>query len=45
MMHAFVAAMLPHGLTAILTFDQSGFSRYPGIEVVHPAAVAIRPIR
>jgi predicted nucleic acid-binding protein len=35
-----VAAMRAHGLTAILTFDASGFSRYAGIEVVHPAAVA-----
>ena len=34
-----VAAMASHGLTAILTFDESGFSRYPDIEVVHPAAV------
>jgi predicted nucleic acid-binding protein len=31
-----VAAMQVHGLTAILTFDKTGFSRYPGIEVVHP---------
>jgi predicted nucleic acid-binding protein len=39
-----VAAMQAHGLTAILTFDRSGFSRYPGIQVVHPAenASAIR---
>lgn len=35
-----VAAMQAHGLTSILTFDRSGFSRYPGIEVVHPADVA-----
>ena len=34
-----VAAMQVHGLTAILTFDKSGFSRYPGIEVLHPADV------
>jgi predicted nucleic acid-binding protein len=34
-----VAAMQAHGLTAILTFDKSGFSRYSGIEVVHPADV------
>lgn len=34
-----VAAMQVHGLTAILTFDQTGFSRFPGIEVVHPADV------
>jgi predicted nucleic acid-binding protein len=35
-----VAAMQVHGLTSILTFDQSGFTRYPGIEVIHPADVA-----
>ena len=35
-----VAAMKAHGLTAILTFDRTGFSRYPDIEVVHPADVA-----
>ena len=35
-----VAAMQVHGLTSILTFDKAGFSRYPGIEVVHPADVA-----
>jgi predicted nucleic acid-binding protein len=34
-----VAAMQIHSLKAILTFDKSGFSRYPGIEVVHPAEV------
>jgi predicted nucleic acid-binding protein len=34
-----VAAMQVHGLTAILTFDKNGFSRYPGIEVVGPAEV------
>jgi predicted nucleic acid-binding protein len=34
-----VAAMLAHGLTSILTFDRTGFSRYPGIEVVNPADV------
>jgi predicted nucleic acid-binding protein len=32
-----VAAMQAHGLTSILTFDRTGFSRYAGIEVVHPA--------
>ena len=35
-----VAAMQVHGLTAILTFDRTGFSRYAGIEVVHPADAA-----
>jgi predicted nucleic acid-binding protein len=35
-----VAAMQVHGLTAILTFDKTGFSRYAGIEVVSPADVA-----
>jgi len=34
-----VAAMRVHGLTAILTFDRGGFSRYPGIEVIHPEQV------
>lgn len=34
-----VAAMRVHGLTAILTFDKTGFSRFPDIEVVHPADV------
>lgn len=34
-----VAAMQVHGITAILTFDKTGFSRYPGIEVVHPEEV------
>jgi predicted nucleic acid-binding protein len=34
-----VAAMYVHGLTAILTFDKAGFSRYPGIKVVNPADV------
>jgi predicted nucleic acid-binding protein len=32
--------MKVHGLTAILTFDRTGFSRYAGIEVVHPADTA-----
>jgi len=36
-----VAAMQVHGLTAILTFDKAGFSRYPGIEVVHPDEVKV----
>jgi len=35
-----VAAMRVHGLTTILTFDRSGFSRYAGIEVLHPADAA-----
>jgi predicted nucleic acid-binding protein len=34
-----VAQMQANGLTAILTFDRSGFSRYPGIEVVDPNQV------
>jgi predicted nucleic acid-binding protein len=34
-----VAAMQVHGVTAILSFDRTGLSRYPGIEVVHPANV------
>ena len=35
-----VSAMQVHGLRSILTFDKSGFSRYSGIEVVHPADAA-----
>jgi predicted nucleic acid-binding protein len=35
-----VAAMLVHGITSILTFDKTGFSRYAGVEVVHPADAA-----
>jgi len=31
--------MQAHGLTAILTFDKTGFSQYPTIEVVHPEQV------
>jgi hypothetical protein len=31
--------MQVHGLTAVLTFDKTGFSRYPGIEVVQPEDV------
>jgi predicted nucleic acid-binding protein len=34
-----VAAMRVHGIASILTFDKSGFSRYAGIEVLHPAEV------
>ncbi len=34
-----VAAMQVHGLTAILTFGKAGFSRFSGIEVIHPADV------
>jgi predicted nucleic acid-binding protein len=34
-----VAAMQVHAVTSILTFDRSGFSRYPGIEVVLPDEV------
>lgn len=31
-----VAAMRVHGLTSVLTFDRSGFARFPGVEVVSP---------
>lgn len=34
-----VAAMRVHGLDTILTFDRTGFSRYLGIEVIHPEQV------
>jgi predicted nucleic acid-binding protein len=36
-----VAAMMVHGITAILPYDKSGFSRYHGIEVVRPDEVAL----
>jgi predicted nucleic acid-binding protein len=35
-----VAAMHVHGLTTILSFDRTGFSRYAGIEILHPADAA-----
>lgn len=35
-----VAAMHVHGLNTVLTFDRTGFSRYAGIEVLHPADAA-----
>jgi predicted nucleic acid-binding protein len=38
-----VAAMQVHGLSAILTFDRTGFGRFPNIEVIDPADVAARP--
>ena len=34
-----VAAMQVHGLSAILTFDKRGFSRFSDIEVIDPADV------
>lgn len=34
-----VAAMQVHGITAVLRFDKARFSRFPDIEVVHPANV------
>jgi predicted nucleic acid-binding protein len=39
-----VAAMRVHGLSAILTFDKTGFSRFSGIEVIHPAEVTAQPM-
>ena len=34
-----IAGMQIHNLQAVLTFDRTGFSRYPGIEVIDPAEV------
>ena len=34
-----VASVQVHGITSILTFDRTGFSRFPEIEVIHPAEV------
>src|ERR1700683_2734630 len=39
-----VAAMQVHGLTAILTFDRTGFARFPGIEAIYPAEVTAQAI-
>lgn len=36
-----VAAMRVHGLTAILSFDRTGFSRYSEIRVIHPEQVRV----
>jgi len=38
-----VAAMIVHGLTHILTFNIQDFTRYPGITVLDPAAIAAPP--
>lgn len=36
-----VATMKAHGVTGLLTFDVGDFSRYSGIEVTHPQAIAL----
>ena len=36
-----VATMKAHGVTGLLTFDVGDFSRYSGIEVTHPKAIAL----
>ena len=38
-----VAAMMTHGMTHILTFNRADFARFPGINVLNPAAVAANP--
>jgi hypothetical protein len=35
----FVAAMMAHGLTHLLTFNPQDFRRYSGITVVTPAEI------
>lgn len=37
-----VAPMKTHGVINLLTFDVGDFSRYTGIEVTHPKAIAIK---
>jgi hypothetical protein len=32
--------MIVHGVAQILTFNVDDFSRYPGIQVVHPTSAA-----
>jgi len=39
-----VAAMQLHGLTAILTFDRTGSTRFPGIEAIYAADVTAQPV-
>lgn len=34
-----VATMKTHGVSRLLTFDVDGFTRYAGIEVIHPKTV------
>ena len=34
-----VAAMHVHLLHSIVTFDRTGFARFPGIKVIHPEEV------
>ena len=34
-----VAAMQVHGLIEILTFDKTGFTRYPGLRAIDPREV------
>ena len=36
-----VAAMERHGISGILTFNASDFSRYPGIQILDPAQVVM----
>jgi hypothetical protein len=38
-----VAAMAVHGITRLVTFNTADFSRYSGITVLDPAAVAVPP--
>jgi predicted nucleic acid-binding protein len=37
------AVMRAHGVTHILTFNASDFTRYPGITVVHPRELLAPP--
>jgi predicted nucleic acid-binding protein len=37
-----VAAMRVHALKRILTFNEKDFTRYPGIEAVHPRSLAAK---
>ena len=34
-----VAAMMVHNIRTIVTFDKTGFPRFPGIRVIHPNEV------
>ena len=39
----YVAALRGHGLTHFLTFNVADFTRFPGVTVLDPAAVAAPP--
>ena len=39
----YIAAMRTHGITTLLTFNTADFARYPGLDILDPAAVTALP--